>query len=165
MMKGRPKAYAPLHCIQSMQQNEEAYISYSSIIFGRKNIYIDLLTPTMNKEDCGYEPDDARVLVTRIGKGLEQKDFEIDFSRTKEVFILATEKQTKALDRESHLYLILENTGFELVNEPFLQSGGNDYTIQELNDQLTKVLEGTEPDYHAAAILRDIILARQRQDH
>ena len=161
-MKGRPRAYAPNKCLQTMRQFEESYILYSSIIFGRKKLYIDLLTPVMHKNDCGYDPDEDRVLVRRIGKGLLETDFEVDFTKTRGIFMLASEKQTKALDREEHLYLVLQNKGFDIVNE-------SDNTVSilyaettaELTIKLNAALAKEDPDYTAAAYYRDKIREKQ----
>jgi hypothetical protein len=137
--------------IETMSVGQVGYINVEEITVTEKAIFVSIFTEVF--EDCD---ETTNLKITRLGAGLSEKDFELDFSTTDpedyEVFV---EVDAIYID-------LIKNKDINLVFETFDLEVSNREIKTELSDDL--LLEKKKKELNKATEAQDFILAAKLRD-
>ena len=157
----------PYECrVENMEIGASGYIYITCLIVTRKFIYLDVMIEVSHEdEDDDDVADDSywpRLPIKRIGPGLTEQDFELDFSKSDEFEInIYPQSLDLILKMQDEIYILFKN--FEIgVNNPGGESEPKT-ELQKLESRLQDAIdENTSESYDRAAKIRGQI-AKEKQ--
>ncbi len=133
--------------IESMEVGSTAYLDIYDVMLTRKALFVDRLTPVITKENMEEDDEDDFATVHRIGPGLTQDDFEIDFSKLdKDDAVLPIENESvyQELIYEKDLHIIFENPDIEFVSDNQKEEMSHEDYLEFLNAKMEKAVENQD---------------------
>lgn len=144
-----------------------AYIDAYDVIVTRDKIYIDRYTSILCQEDYDAETDTDVIIIRRLGNGLTEDDFELDFTHYTGVLDVESSAADIRIAKERAMYVIFTDFKLTLINREIedekLDSTVVDYSklpVAKLNEEMLKASD--DGDFIKAVMLRDLIAEKQR---
>ncbi len=148
---GKIKGFHIDSCLKNMLVGSSGYIDEDEIIVTQKAVFISLFAEIFDKE----ESEEEDIIVRRIGPGLTEEDFEIDFQKSTYQFRIdshAVYVNTSRIEGEHIMF-----TRFELEAETWTTYDHlpQKTTLEMLEEKLEQAK--TDEDFEGAAKLREEI--------
>lgn len=144
-----------------------AYIDAYDVIVTRKKIYIDRYTPILTLEEYEVTEDTDVIVVTRMGRGLTEDDFELDFTHYAGVLDMEAAATDLRIEKEGEIYIVFSNFELETMHEePSDQNPGKelDYSKMSIAELKVKMQEAADAqNYPKAGELRDMISEKEKK--
>ena len=163
MVKGIVKAFPSDDRVENMEVGQLGYIDAYDVIITRKKIYIDRYTPITTSEDYEEGADLDVIAIRRLGPGLTENDFELDFSTYADNLELECNAACVHLEKEKEIYVIFTDFNLEMIDskkelaEEFDVEDESKLPLSELKKLLAIALVPGTENYERAIQLRDLI--------
>lgn len=151
---GKPKGFLSEETLRHMLIGESGYIEAEDIIVTNKGLFVSVWAEIFDSD----EKDSFDVLVRRIGPGLTQNDFEIDFTDCEYEFLIESGAKHHHYLKNEGEYVLFENVEIEHVSfsdkkniEKSIPVDGD--TIDKLQKELDEAIE--EQDFEKATKIRN----------
>ena len=115
-IKGKIPASFSDDCVRDMIVGDSAYIYHRDFVLTKKALFLDWIAPIVHEEELDDDEKDDYIFIRRVGSGLTQDDFEIDFTPHVNG-ILQLEIEPEAV----YLSCIKNSKGFIVFPSPELQ--------------------------------------------
>ena len=157
MIKGKVHVTPPEFCVWNMVVGDTGYVHVNELIITEEAIFLYLYASIIHEDDEEYDINDNTFFpIKRLGIGLTEVDFELDFSKSDYSNLVFCGKATYLnLMAEKHLYVIFSD--YE-IGQNLLEDLGN----KDLEDQLEEALE--QENYTKATEIRDKIAAKEKNN-
>ncbi len=139
--------------VETMDVGQVGYINIEEITVTEKAIFVSIFTEVF--EDCD---ETTNLKITRLGVGLSEKDFELDFSTTvPEGYDVFVEVDAIYIDliKNKDINLVFETFDLEVSNRDIKTELSDDLLLEKKKKELDKATESQ--DFLLAAKLRDEI--------
>lgn len=163
-VKGKIIAFTPERTVQDMVVGESGYVVAEEIVVTRKalflGIHLEVLSAEEKEETAEEQLFEDFALIKRIGPGLSEEDFEIDFTALdKFPFFVEGENTFIDLSKETEYYIPFFN--IKISYDTIVPSKNESVDEETLEQQLQKALD--EQKYELAAEIRDKIAKRPKR--
>ena len=151
---GKIQAHKSESRVELMEVGSTGYVDIYDLVLTQKALFLDRLVPVVTKDDLDEDDEDGYVPIKRIGAGLTEDDFELDFSEleTGEYFIpIEAECVYKELMDEKELHIIFNNPDINFVLDKTKDMSPEEH-IEYLRTQMDKAAD--EQDFQEAARLQ-----------
>lgn len=148
----------PFPCVYDMVIEQEAYIHADEIFITKHAIFIHLNTPIFTFQFYESQKDvEDFALIRRVGSGLTEKDFCLDFTIVSPEYIFDHENNIghNELIMQKGNYIVFSDPDVEIVVEEDFLPLEKVEDITQLEEMLEKALASDE--FEKAAVIRDRI--------
>lgn len=141
--------------IETMSVGQVGYLNIEDITITEKAIFVSIFTEVY--DDCDHI---TNLKITRLGAGLSEQDFELDFSTAEpEEYQVYVEVEAIYIDlmKRRDMNLVFEKFNLEVSNREVKTEISDELALEKKKRQLEEAKE--DQNFTLAAVLRDEIKA------
>jgi hypothetical protein len=114
MIKGVVNAFPSDDRVENMEVGQQGYVDAYDVIVTRKKIFLDRLTPVLLFENDTEEEDSDVIIIERVGPGMTENDFVLDFTKCTERLEIEGNAVVIRLEKEKDMYIVFSDLILEI---------------------------------------------------